>query len=449
MREEVFDVVIVGAGIAGSTLAYFLAREGYKVAVIERVERSNIGWKPCGDAIGKHYFDELGIEPPHGEELEQIVHGIDIYSPSGEHRIRVKGEGYMVNTPAFVKRILGSAIGRGAVLYDNTYALEPVLDKGYVVGVIAKRGKSRILFKSKLLVDASGNAAVIRRRLPKNIPLAEEADPTEFNIAYREIRLVEKEIDEPEYIRIYINQEIAPGGYWWYFPKGKYKVNVGLGVQAGVGNPSPKELFYKYLARMDLVKGEILHSAGAPVPTRRPLSTLVWNGVASIGDAAYTVNPVHGGGKGSSMIAAYCLAKAFSDAYDKGDFSAKALWNTNKCYIERYGAKQASLDILRIFLQKMDNQDYEFIIAKKLIDSNELYELSTEASLTSKIVSRILKAVIVGLSKPSLLLRLKRVVDYMNKVKEHYMNYPEQPEDLEKWLAKLNSIYKEFIESIR
>lgn len=449
MKKESFDVVIVGAGIAGSTLAYFLVREGFKVAIIEKVSKNLVGWKPCGDAIGKHYFEELGLEPPHGEELELVVKGIDIYSPSGKHRIRVEGEGYIVNTPVFVRRILSSALSRGAVLYDDTHAIEPILEGGMVKGVIAKRGEDKIEFRSKLLVDASGNAAIIRRRLPKNMPIAEEAKPTEFNIAYREIRIVEKKIEEPHYIRIYINQEIAPGGYWWYFPKGEYKVNVGLGVQAGVGNPSPKELFYRYLANKSIVKGETINSGGAPVPTRRPINTLVWNGVAVIGDAGYTVNPIHGGGKGSSMLAAYCVAEAFNEAYDKGTMNAASLWSANKCYIERYGAKQASLDILRIFLQKMSNNDYEFLISRKLIDGSELYTISAQASVTPRVVSRILKAILIGLSRPSLLAKLKRVVDHMEKVRNHYLNYPDKPNDLERWLTGLKKIYEEFEASIR
>ncbi len=448
MVEEKYDVVIVGSGIAGSTAALFLAKKGFRVVVLERVSRDNLGWKPCGDAIGEHYFDELGLEPPRGDELEYIVNGIDIYSPTERHVIRVKGKGYMVNTPAFVKRLMSSAISHGAVLLDETIALAPIIENGYVVGVKARRKGEPLELRAKMVIEASGNAAVIRRKLPREWPVAEEADPTEFNIAYREIRITEQEVRDPEYIRIYINQTIAPGGYWWLFPKGERKINVGLGVMGGAGYPSPKEIFYRYLAGREDVKGEIIHAAGAPVPTRRPINSLVWNGIAVIGDAGYTVNPIHGGGKGSSMLAAYCVAEAFEKAYEKNNFSASSLWNANKCYIEKYGAKQASLDILRLFLQRMTNDEFEFIISKKLVSGDDLYTISSEARVTSKIVLRILRAIVAGISRPGLLAKLKKVSDYMEEIRSYYKRYPETPEGLDRWLSGLKEIYDRFTREV-
>ncbi len=444
MVEEKYDAIIVGGGIAGSTAALFLAKKGFKVAVVERVNRNNLGWKPCGDAIGEHYFGELGLEPPHGEELEYIVNGIDIYSPTEKHVIRVKGKGYMVNTPAFVKRIMSTAISHGATLLDETIVLAPIIENGYVVGVKARGKNGQLELRAKAVIEASGNAAVVRRKLPKDWPVAEEADPTEFNIAYREIRITEHEVRDPEYIRIYINQTIAPGGYWWLFPKGERKINVGLGVMGGAGYPSPKEMFYRYLANREDVKGEIISAAGAPVPTRRPINSLVWNGIAVIGDAGYTVNPIHGGGKGSSMLAAYCVAEAFEKAFEKNDFSAKSLWPANKCYIEKYGAKQASLDILRLFLQRMGNDEFEFIISKKLVSGDDLYTISSEARVTSRIVLRILRALVAGISRPGLLAKLKKVSDYMEEIRRYYMSYPETPEGLDEWLSGLREIYSRF-----
>jgi flavin-dependent dehydrogenase len=77
-----YDVVVVGAGFAGSSLAYFLSMAGVKALVVDVRGWDDVGDRPCGDAIGKHHFDELGMPYPKGEELEGLVKGIAVYSPS-------------------------------------------------------------------------------------------------------------------------------------------------------------------------------------------------------------------------------------------------------------------------------------------------------------------------------------------------------------------------------
>ena len=66
---EKFDVVIVGAGTGGCMTARTAAKAGLKVCLIDRKERAFIGEKICGDAVGKHHFDNLGLAYPKGEEL--------------------------------------------------------------------------------------------------------------------------------------------------------------------------------------------------------------------------------------------------------------------------------------------------------------------------------------------------------------------------------------------
>ena len=72
-----------------------------------------VGDKPCGDALGKHHFDELNIDYPKGEELEGIVKGIDIYSPMEDIKYRVLGDGFQVNRVALTKRFINKAINNG------------------------------------------------------------------------------------------------------------------------------------------------------------------------------------------------------------------------------------------------------------------------------------------------------------------------------------------------
>lgn len=442
-----YDVVIVGSGIAGASLAYFLSMDGFKTLVLDVKPFERVGDKPCADAIGKHHFDELGLKPPSDELLEGYVKGIDVYSPSEKTKYRVLGEGYEVHRVRYTKYLLSEAIKRGVEFWEETQGVEPLVKDYFVVGVsVWSKSKGKQEISSKVLVDASGMARAIVRRLDDRWPVKEDIDLKDLNIAYREVRRLRDEVEEPEILRIYVSKKIAPGGYWWVFPYSKERdvVNVGLGIQGGMNYPNPKDLLSQYIISREEYRGsEVIEAGGAAVPTRRPIKTLVWNGIAVTGDAAYTVNPVHGGGKGSAMLASWCISKSIRNALEVGDTSARNLWEANICFNKRYGAKQAALDIFRLFLQKLSDEDLEYGMSKKIIKEEDLNEISLKGDLELSVVEKAMR-LLAGLSRPSLLLKLRRVAHYMSDVKRLYMNYPEKPEGLARWHEEVEKLYSRF-----
>ena len=447
-----YDVVIAGAGIAGASAAYFISAKGFNVLLTDMKPFERAGDKPCGDALGKHHLDELSLSYPSGNELEGIVKGIDIYSPYEDMKYRILGEGFEINRVEFTKRFIKSARNKGAEYLPETQVIKPLVKDGRVKGaVLWSRNKGSWEVSSDLLIDASGMSRVIVRRLPREWPIRDEVRPQDTNIAYREIRKLRKPPEEPEILRIYVSKEKAPGGYWWFFPYSLKDglVNIGLGVQGGKGYPHPKEQLYSKVIkeRPDLKDSLIIESGGAAVPTRRPVNTLVWEGIAVVGDSAYTVNPIHGGGKGSAMLSSWCLSKALERGPLSDVWSAKDLWSANNCYMVRYGAKQAALDIFRRFLQELSDNDLEYGMRKKIIKEEDLNIVSLKGDLELSIVDKAIR-LLAGLRRPSLLIRLKGVSEYMDKAKEHYMKYPEKPAELTRWVKETNNLYKEFIAKI-
>ncbi|MEM2020925.1 MAG: digeranylgeranylglycerophospholipid reductase [Zestosphaera sp.] len=443
-----YDVVVVGAGIAGASLAYFLSGKGFKTLVIDMRSFERVGDKPCADAVGKHHFDEVNLEPPSGELLEGYVRGIDVYSPSELVKYRVLGAGYEVDRIKFTKHLLRSAVDKGAEFTGSTYGVEPIVKEGFVTGVVTwSKDRGRHEIRSKVLVDASGVARAIVRRLDQSTwPVRDDAELMDYNIAYREVRRLRRDVDEPDILRIYVSKRVAPGGYWWVFPYSKEGdvVNVGLGVQGGMDYPNPRDLLHEHvLTRPEYEGSELIEAGGAAVPTRRPARTLVWNGIAVTGDAAYTVNPVHGGGKGSAILASWCISQAVTQALDSGEPSARELWSANICFNRRYGAKQAALDIFRLFLQRLSDDDLEYGMSRKMIKEEDLNEVSLKGHLELSVVEKGMR-LLAGLTRPSLLFKLVRVAQYMSEVKQLYMNYPESPKELDRWYARVEEIYSRF-----
>ncbi len=446
-----YDVVVVGAGVAGLSASWVLAKKGFRVLIIDNKSRDRIGDRACGDAIGKHHFDTLGWEPP-SDVINHYYKGALVISPSEEYEIEVPGEGVSVDSLKFGQWLLQNALDTGAELLDKHIVVGVKVSEDRVEAVYARDRTSGELkeIKAKAFIDAGGAKPAFRLKLPDSWPIAEKPYITDYNVAYREVIKPENPVPEKykDYVVIYMNPEIAPGGYWWYFPKENGAlVNIGLGVIWSTDNYNPKKRYDEFLKPR--FPGKVVHAGGGLVPTRRPLPTLVWRNVGVVGDAAYTVNPVHGGGRGSSMLAGVIVGKYMGNALEASRIDEETMWEANIEYMKAYGAKQASLDVLRMYLQKLSKNDLEFVFRKRIVDGRMILEMGEKGNLAEDIVRR-LRSIIVLLGRPSLLNKLRIIKKYMDEAKKLYSeDYPERPSKLMEWMKRVDKLFNEYRDYIR
>jgi len=440
---KVYDLLIVGAGTAGCIAAKTAAEKGLDVCLIDCKPEDKVGDKVCGDGVGKHHFDRLGLSYPAGGEFECNMHGIDIYSPDLKTPFRIKGKGvsgFGINRHKFGQRLLKEALSKNITFHDCTVALRPLIEEGFVKGVKAQNSKEgwKQDIRGRTTIDASGVSGIVRQNLPNEFGLERRIDSKDLMGCYREIRSnVESESDFSE---IYLTQEAAPGGYYWIFHKGEGKANVGLGVQMTDGYPNPKAQLYKYvLSRREFKNSKVIHGGGGIVPTRRPLDCLVANGLMLVGDAACLVNPIHGGGIGSSMLSGKLAAETAADALASGDLSRDGLWQYNVNYMKEYGGKQAGLDIFRIFLQSINDDELSYGMKHQLVKQEDILKASLTGSLKLSITDKAERA-FKNLGKLGFLIRLRNTAKKMREIKKMYLEYP-SPKDFERWKIKVARIY--------
>lgn len=442
-----FDVIVVGAGTGGCLAAKTLAKAGLKVCMIDRKEEQNIGDKVCGDAIGKHHFDNIGIAQPSGAELAQTIEGIKVYSPDMETEVNVKGEGvhgYLVNRLLFGQRLVKETKDAGATLMDQTVVTNPIIKDEYVVGISAKNliTNEKMDMFADVVIDASGHSAVLRKKLPAEFGIENKVKDEDVEICYREIREIKEPISDPGFCKIYLDLKKIPGGYYWVFPKSATTINVGLGVAMKKGFPNPKDLYNELILSMPLFDdSKVLAGGGGLVPTRKPISPMVGNGIIIIGDAACQVNPIHGGGIGSSMMGGVRAAEIILEGLKAGDVSKESLWPYTGIFMKEYGAKQAGLDLFRMLLQRLSNEEMNYGMSHHLITDDDLLKASMGEDLKLNITektSRLFK----GLGCLSLLKKLNTTAKLMKDIKGLYRNYPDSPKDLDAWEAKVNQVFE-------
>ncbi|HID71391.1 MAG TPA: NAD(P)/FAD-dependent oxidoreductase, partial [Thermoplasmata archaeon] len=160
------DVVVVGAGPAGSTTAKYASMNGAKVLMIEK--RQDIGSPVrCGEGIARIWLDKVGIEPKE-EWISNQVKGARIFSPKGkvftmDETIAGNECGYVVKRDIFDKYLAKEAIKEGAEVMVKTQALGLLRENGEIRGVRARHFGKEFDIKAKVVVGADGFESQVGR----------------------------------------------------------------------------------------------------------------------------------------------------------------------------------------------------------------------------------------------------------------------------------------------
>jgi flavin-dependent dehydrogenase len=475
-----YDLIIAGAGVAGMVTAASAAKhsnQNLKILVIDRNSRDEAGKKTstgwvCGDAVSKNSLDylerEVGIR--YGKpELEQPVHGVVAYSPDHESKAKFDGEGYVLNRRLLPQRQLHDAEKLGVEFQFDAYADSLAVEDGFIRGVRGRSSKDNSTFKktARLVVDATGSASRLRTSLPiashieKEIDKENDMESTGRYILKFETAKRDSTFFDPEICIIHLNQEIAPGGYAWVFPKGEDKMNVGLGVQRRLlerrnkelgKNDTLQSLIDEYVRTNPVIKNWKLTDAVEDrgnergtwqVPVRRQNDCMVANGYMIVGDAAWMPRPIDAGGIGPALYASTIAGKVVAEALESKDTSEKGLWKFNTEYVRAYGYRMASFEILRRFLQILSNEDINYGM-KHFLGQDDVDSITRREHPEFKRVSLGNPArVLWALPRLALARGLRYTAEKSRKLIQHYMSYPNSPEGFDGWHTKFMAELRE------
>lgn len=458
--EERYDIIVAGAGMAGSLAAAAASKKGMKVLLLDRNDplevgkKTNWGWV-CGDAVANDHLDfiksRLGLTFSH-PELDTKVEGVIALSPNLKHRYRFDGEGYVLDRPIFEKKLLKYALDSGAEYVPHFEVEGPAIENNSVVGIFGKdKDTQHKELRAKVTIDALGIATPLRRRLPQNPYVDKEVDISDVESTGRYIYQFELDHEDlnyydPKNALIHLNQEISPGGYGWVFPKSNNRINIGIGVQkqsldvrnARLGKKDTLHtLMDEYVKSIPVFKNLKLDTKDSngkgywSVAVRRQLDSLVFNGYMGAGDSMAMPNPISAGGIGPAMVAGILAGEHAARAISNNDVSVKGLWGYNMEFNQNYGKKTAGLEVFRVYLQSLTNELINYGMEKFLTteEATKLsYGLVPELSLSAKF-----KMVLSGASNINAFSNLLYVVKKMKDLNALYSRYPDNLAQFAQW----------------
>ncbi len=361
--DERVDLLVTGAGPAGSLLASRVAARGYKVVVLEASPSDPVGdgvpeWVDLGD------FQAAGVDEPQGAEVRNRDLPLAFVGGEGGATVRSSRKVTLAQVlyNPLVRRLREAARMAGAEVRLGAKVQKPVEEDGKVVGVeVRKAGEIR----ARLVADCSGFEAVLRRRLygcglkPMSGKLRSEDQVSERHL----LCSLDGDPGSTGPGQVCINFGIAgPGTHAiWQVDEERNQVLAVLG--ASLDDRTHLDIAEQALRRRIPGMGGVLSQWDGPVAHRRTLDSLVTDGMVAAGDAACQGHPILGWNLGTALSGAAAAADAVVDALTRGATLKADLWGYNAQWLRGEGANSAARHMDRVFLLGCSSAELDALLA--------------------------------------------------------------------------------------
>ena len=421
LSENQADVIVVGAGPAGSTTAYHLAQAGLDVLLLEKTAFPRE--KICGDGLTPRAVTQLvrmGIDTSpangwlHNRGLRIMAGGVQLELDWPELASH-PNYGLVRPRSDFDELLARQAKQAGARLLENCTVTAPVLDErtSRIVGVRAKHGGDRadegtVEYRAPLVVAADGNST----RLSIAMGLHKREDRP-MGVAYRAYYKNPRHTDD--YLESWLEltdakqpDRLLPG-YGWIFGMGDGTSNIGLGIldsSKAFGKIDYRDMMRRWLAgtpeEWELTEeNRTCPIRGAALPmgfNRKPHYT---RGLVLVGDAGGMINPFNGEGIAYAMESGELAARVIAQANArKGTYERElALADYPRILSETYGGYYT---LGRVFV--------------KLIGNPKVMKVATQRGLSHPMLMKFTLKLLANLTDPRGGDAMDRIINGLAKV---------------------------------
>jgi len=319
-EEHQYDLVVVGGGPAGLSAAFIAAKNGIKVALLEKensiaetVRTSGVTWI--------QNIKEFGIP----DDCFNPIRNFSFCSPNNEVTISDSiPRAAVLDVRKTYRWLAQEAKKSGADIFVRINVNEIIKnDKGDIVGVSGSGPNGKMTFHSKIVIDASGFPSTICKAMGFVTQWKRFGAGAEYEVKAENV--------DSETWWLMVGQQYSPAGYAWIFPLGDNKVRIGVGIGKPESDVDPtqrlKELMETKLGPIKkLGKITPIEFHYGLIPNDGLSRKTVFNNLILVGDSAGQANPLVLEGIRYAIKFGRVAGKIASEAIKSGKTDETALY---------------------------------------------------------------------------------------------------------------------------
>ena len=300
-----YDVIVIGAGPAGSIIAKTVASAGYDVLMLEKQTSCN---SPCAGYVG----NTINTELPENCTVQSRITGMRTYFPDMTfHDFQLNG--FVVDRPSFDMALAEDAHNSGVDIRWGSPLTDLTPDgdeDGNRNSVMFRGGEAN----GKIIVGADGVFSKTASLL--GLPRQDIAVCAQYHL--KGIETLENTSE------IFFNADYAPGAYAWIYPSGPNSAKVGLGITIKDGSRSVHEYLDAFINKSEVANrlgGEKTEYTTGALPVGGLRDKLCIGNVMFVGDSAGMADPITGAGINNAILAGEIAGKTIINALENDDLA--------------------------------------------------------------------------------------------------------------------------------
>lgn len=285
--------------------------------------------------------------------------GLRQHVPEGKREIKMERRDIYAH-------LIRCAEDSGAKLVYDCAVRAPIMAGSRVIGISTERGD----FYADLIIDACGIDSPVRKNLPPEIPIEKAVDRKDRITIYRAFfdRADRNAVRDKFKVILFAN---GICGISWIATEDEY-TDLLIGRFEDFDREEVAR-FSDILRQSHPQLGKQVMRGGqfAQIPVRQPLSVMVWDGYAAVGDSAFMTVPLIGSGIANSLRAARFLADTIlADVY--GRYDCETLWQYEVKYFRELGRGLAPLAAAKRLLLKMNADDIDYFFESGTLNEDNI-----------------------------------------------------------------------------
>ncbi|MCH5317797.1 MAG: NAD(P)/FAD-dependent oxidoreductase [Eubacterium sp.] len=435
-------IIVAGGGHGGIATAAFLAEKGFDVTVYERHSRKNMGYD-WTDIFDPGALFAAGLDMPPEDKFEYKVN-MTFYGPNEKTPIRQRVPENELEIKMERRDIYDMLITRAenaGVKFEFEHAITaPIMCGDRVVGIKTDKGEHY----ADMVIDACGVESPVRANLPDCCNV--QKHPVDFEKFYVYRAFCNKASDEKveDKYKVYLLPEGKLGIGWVAAEENYTDLLIGRFEPFDMAEAERTAEYFR--SKNPILGTEVLRGGQfTEISVRQPLSVLVADGYAAIGDSAFMTVPIIGSGIANALKMSRVLADVII-ADSTETYSAETLWKYQLDFYKMMGSGLAPLAAVKLLLTRITPDQLDYILDNGILTWKELTITANSTNLSSMLSfsSDMPQRALMIVKNKELLKQLLRVAGDIAKVvavtaviPKHYARH-----SVKKWAKKYDGIFK-------